>query len=326
MDPTQGLPSYSADGLEAPPTYDSTLESWPPHLYFRRSTDATVLDLFPTPSDSSSPIFRIDAFTLSWSQFNLYLNYHFKHVYPGTSPGSRIWDLRSPSTTAAFTTRHVLPPLGSREDHPAMQRFVFKGRYQNSNEEVVLHIHESARFTPPGAFQMEGYHVKKVQARFDLDGVSARWIMCEERDANKWWNFAGVGGSSSSGGTGAGSGEENVGRHEFQVLMKGEWVTVAYAEVDHKPFYKYTLAESAPGKGGSHDPRPVFGKIEFVMDKLCWLNCEQRQVLAILSSLLQVWLGDVLNKEGRLEHVLAERMKKYRNLYNQMGGTGYVHI
>ncbi|ORY48860.1 hypothetical protein BCR33DRAFT_781883 [Rhizoclosmatium globosum] len=206
------------------------------------------------------------------------------------------------------------------------------GGSSGSGGKVLMHIHESARLMEPGMYHVEGNHVTKVQARFDLDGVPARWVMWKiimSEGVKKWWNFPGVGGASSSAAPGSESGrdEENVGRHEFQLLMrKGEWVTVAYAEVDRKPFFKYTLAESAPGKGESHDPRPIFGKIEFVMDKLCWLNCEQGQVLVILSSLLQVWLGDVLNKEGRLEHVLAERMKKFRNPYNQTLGSGYLQL
>ncbi|KAJ3066741.1 hypothetical protein HDU98_009984 [Podochytrium sp. JEL0797] len=274
--------------MDLPPPYYSTQAplpaftaielDWPTHLHFRRAPqDTSTVHVFVTDSTVASPILTISRFILPSYSFLEYKSYNFQHIYPGVTPGCEIQDNRGMGDDPPFVTKLILPALGSSDDSPRKQKFVYQG---------TSDAHTTIDYVVQDASEKHG-----IEGVFEVDGFSFRWVLVK--------NAAGGGSSSSSSSPSLGSSEDSI-CHELRMASEKSWITVATASVQRHSFYN---SGSVDDKSGVYGSKPLFAQVDFAVDKMC---LSSKRLTVVAAVLWGVWMGDALNKAGRLADCFCE--------------------
>ncbi|KAJ3060031.1 hypothetical protein HDU98_003970 [Podochytrium sp. JEL0797] len=283
------LPPPYYDEQTAPPAFATADLEWPHQLHFRRSIDDTgVVHVFATDSSLATPILAITNFMLPSYSFLEFKKYNHLHVYPGTTAGSRVQDLRVGYEMDTFESKIVLPELTGPEAKPKRQKFVYVGR--DSRRVVDYVVHDSSERGREG-----------VQGGFGVGGVMFRWVLVVGREGSP--------SSSSSSSSSCSSVDVESVCHELQYAHEKSWITVATTSALRHKFY---TAEVNHTKSGVYGTRPLFARVDFEMSRLVGLGFSSSALKCVVGVLWSLWMGDVLNKEGRLGEVVRERMRLYK--------------
>ncbi|KAJ3066178.1 hypothetical protein HDU98_010513 [Podochytrium sp. JEL0797] len=305
-------PPYETPAEGILPSFAAAQGEWPQQLVFRRCVaDASVVNVAQSESPIAAAVLTITGFfrRISFQDFLLNEQYNYNHIYPGSTAGCTVNDLRL--ADLPFVARLMLPPLGSPEDHPKKQKFVYKG--DDARRTVHYTVHDLADPSASAA---------GVEALFEIDGIKFRWVSIKNPGspssptASSAANASGSSAFSSpptSPALGSVVTEEPI-CHELQfessVGANPTWTTVATTSVLRNKFYTTEIMHH--GKTGVYGVRPVFATVNFAMEKMSWMNFSSSQLQVIVGVLWSLWMGDALNKEGRLAEIVAPRLKLYK--------------
>ncbi|KAJ3018039.1 UNVERIFIED_CONTAM: hypothetical protein HDU68_011358 [Siphonaria sp. JEL0065] len=288
-----------------PPPYQAETIAWPNELFFCRSkSNPKVIELFASKS-ATDPIATIDSFSETPASFLLYRDVF--QCYVGTSPGSTVTDLRHPLTP--FVSSFALPKVNPQPSNGIGERLLYAKTLPNMDPadiEFRYNILEPSNNVVRGQYAVIFGSIPWVQ--FESNQTSFKWMPSASNKKPFFQRFA-IGSNSSASGM--------FEKHDLAFKTgKNNWISVGYSEVSRDLFFG-RLAQDVPGNLLSLRPG-AFAHVSFDVNKITWPNYDSSQLAEVVGTLWSVWMGDVLNKEGKLKEILDERKAQRTRILKQM--------